>query len=124
MLKGRRMPVSVSVGTEAQFDTKNGYIPTPTTPRSNPTHRKMAGHVCEMALARAISACLSLAPRISLLALHSFLFLLSSRRGIVMGPIRELVAIFHRFLIVGWGISSWSMIFNRELIRIFIIYNF
>lgn len=57
MLKGRRMPVSVSVDTEAQFDTKNGYIPTPTTPRSNPTHRKMAGHVCEMALARAIPAC-------------------------------------------------------------------
>lgn len=51
------MPVSVSVDTEAQFDTKNGYIPTPTTPRSNPTHRKMAGHVCEMALARAIPAC-------------------------------------------------------------------
>ena len=32
-VEGRSMPVSVSVGTEVQFDTKNGYIPTPYSDR-------------------------------------------------------------------------------------------
>lgn len=61
--------------------------------RSNATHRKMAGRVCEMAPARAIPAS---APRVSLL-LDSFH--LSSHRGIVMGPIRLLLPIFHRFVV-------------------------
>lgn len=31
-VKERSMPVSISVGTEAQLDTKNGYIRAPTPP--------------------------------------------------------------------------------------------
>lgn len=79
------MPVSVSVGTEVQFDTKNGYIPTPTTLFER--YASQDGWPC---LQNGACACNSYfnSPFVPLRLFPSFLFALSFHRGIAMGPIR------------------------------------